>query len=333
MKIGVFEAKGWQQKYLQERLKKHKLIFVKSEINKRNVEKVKDCEGLIVFIGSKIDKEILSKLPKLKFVTTMSTGFDHIDVQECKRRGVKASNVPFYGENTVAEHTFALILALSRNVHKGIERTKKNDFSLEGLKGFDLKDKTLGVIGPGHIGQNVIRMALGFDMNVIAYGVEKDKELARRVGFKFVDLDKLFKESDIITIHVPLNPGTEHLIDKKAIRKMKKGVFIINTARGGIIDTTALLTGLDTGRVAGAALDVLEGEEDIKHEEELLKQDLSSREMKILIENHVLLKEKNVIVTPHMAFFTKEALERILDTTIENVNALSRNKTKNSVLK
>jgi D-lactate dehydrogenase len=263
----------------------------------------------------------------------MSTGFDHIDIEECKRRKIKVSNVPFYGENTVAEHAFGLILTLSRKIHQAIERTKRDDFSVDGLMGFDLKGKTLGVIGPGHIGQNVIRMAKGFEMNVIAFSPFKDMKIARKLGFKYVSLNRLLKSSDIITIHAPLVPGTKHLINMKNVKMIKKGAYLVNTARGGIVETEALKYALDRKILAGAALDVLEGEQDIKEEKELIHKKMTEQEWQTLIRNHLIVKDKNVVVTPHSAFYSKEAVERIVDTTLENIKGFLKGKNVNSVFK
>lgn len=323
MKIAFFEIKKWEEEYVRERLKGHRISFFKESFSSKFINKIKDFDCIVSFIYSDLNKDNLSKLPKLKFIATMSTGFNHIDMEYCKNKRISVSNVPFYGANTVAEHTFALILSLSRNIHTAIEKTRKNDFSLDGLMGFDLKGKTLGVIGPGNIGQNVIKIAKGFEMNVLSYGEKRDMELSRRLGFSWADLDNLLKNSDIITLHVPLNNNTKNLINIRNIKLMKKGAFLINTARGEIVDTSALLYGLDKKILAGAALDVLEGEEDIKEEKELLHGRLNKKDKKIYNENRRLLKEKNVIITPHCAFYTKEALERILDTTIDNINSFS----------
>ncbi|MBI2148534.1 hydroxyacid dehydrogenase [Candidatus Woesearchaeota archaeon] len=321
MKIAFFEIEKWEEDYLKEKLKKHKLFFSKKELSKSNVKEFNDCNAICMFIYSKIDKIILDNLPNLKLICTMSTGFDHIDIEECKKRKITLCNVPFYGENTVAEHTFTLILALSRRLIDSVERVKQNDFDLKGLRGFDLKDKTIGIIGPGHIGQHVIRIAKGFEMNVIAYAKKIDKNLSKKLGFKYVSFEKLLKDSDIISIHCPLNKETEHMINMKNIKLMKKGAYLINTARGGIIETKALVYALDNKILAGAGLDVLEDEVYIKEEKQLLHEKfVSEYDWKIFLENHLLLKEKNVIVTPHNAFNSKEALLRIIDTTLENIN-------------
>ncbi|MBS3152158.1 hydroxyacid dehydrogenase [Candidatus Woesearchaeota archaeon] len=321
MKIAFFEIEKWEEEYIKDKLKKHKLLFFNNELTNRNINKIKDCDTVCIFIYSKINKEILDNLPNLKLICTMSTGFDHIDLNECKKRNIIVSNVPYYGENTVAEHTFALILALSRKLIDSVERVKQNNFNIKGLRGFDVKGKTLGIIGPGHIGQHVIRMAKGFEMKIIAYAKIKDSELARKFSFRYVSLENLLKNSDIISLHCPLNKETEHMISMKNIKLIKKGAYLINTARGGIVETKALVYALDHGILAGAGLDVLEGECYIKEEKQLLhKKFIKECDWKLFLENHLLLQEKNVIVTPHNAFNSKEALLRIIDTTIENIN-------------
>ncbi len=333
MKIAFFEVEKWEEDYLRYKLRKHQILFFKNELNNINVKKIADCEVICGFIYSKVDKNILDNLPKLKSICTMSTGFDHIDLDACKNRKISVYNVPYYGENTVAEHTFALILALSRKLVDSVERVKRNDFGLKDLMGFDLKGKTLGVIGPGHIGQHVIRIAKGFEMNVLAYAPIKDLKPAKKLGFKYSTFESLLKNSDVISIHCPLNKSTEHMINLKNIKLIKKGAYLINTARGSIIDTKAMVYALDHGILAGAGLDVLEGEDYLKEEKQLLHAKfLKEADWKTFIQTHLLLKEKNVIVTPHNAFNSKEGLMRILDTTLENIDYSIKNKTKNKVI-
>ena len=326
MKITFFEVEAWQKKYLREKLKKHELRFVDGELTMKNVSRAKGSEGIGVFIYSEVTKEVLDKLPGLKFVVTFSTGFNHIDTRECKKRGIRVSNVPRYGENTVAEHAVGLMLSLSKNIPEGINRVKKGSFDLEGLEGFDLKGKTLGVIGSGNIGQHVIKIAKAMEMEVVVYNRSRDSKLARKLGFKYVSLNKLLSVSDMISLHVPLFANTKHMINMKNVRGMKKGCYIINTARGGLIETKALVYGLDKGIIAGAALDVLEGEDDLMEDR---PRHLSLKEKKVLRQNHLLLKDKEVLVTPHSAFYTREALMRILDVSVLNV--VSRGK-RNSVI-
>jgi len=322
MKIAFFEVKPWEKEYLKEKLKKHKLIFFETPLDENNVHMIQGVNAISIFIYSKLDKKILEKLPKLKLITTRSTGFDHIDVKECKKRKIKVENVPFYGENTVAEHTFGLILNLSRYIHKSYVRTLRDDFSIEGLTGFDLKDKTIGVVGGGHIGMHVVRIAKGFEMNVLVYDVKKDSKLSKRLGFKYVSLGMLLKNSDIISLHCPYNKHTHHLINKKNIKLIKKGAILINTSRGGVIDTDALLFALEKKILGGAGLDVIEGEELIKEEKQLLHETGNIAKWKTIVRDHKIFRMENVVFTPHNAFNSKEALYRILDTTIENINKI-----------
>jgi len=331
-KIAFFEIESWELDYLKSQLKGFDLIFFEDKLSLENLNKIKDVNILSPFIYSTIDKKVINFLKSLKYIATRSTGFDHIDLKTCQKKNILVSNVPSYGENTVAEHTFALILALSRKICASWERTKLGNFSLEGLKGFDLKGKILGVVGVGNIGRHVIRIAKGFEMTVLAFDVRRDQTLAKRLGFRYVSLNYLFKNADIITLHVPYNKKTHHLINLKNLKLFKKGCYLINTARGGICDTAALLEGLKQGIFAGLGLDVLEGECFIKEEKELLSSVFKKTcDLKTVLEDHILINQPNVIITPHNAFNSKEALMRILDTTIENIKSFIRNKPINLV--
>jgi D-lactate dehydrogenase len=331
MKVVFFELHDWEREYIERAMKGsgHELVFVAKTLQEAKLETYKDAEAISVFIYSSVTKELLAKLPKLKSIATRSTGFDHIDLAACKEKGVAVSNVPTYGENTVAEHTFALILNLSRNVHKSYVRTLQNDFRIEDLRGFDLKGKTLGVVGAGHIGMHVIKVAKGFGMHVLAFDTRPQAFLAEVLHFQYASLEEIYAQSDIITLHVPLLPSTRHLIDKKAIAKMKHGVIIINTSRGGVIDTEALYKGLASGKIKGAGLDVIENEKLMKEESLLHK--TGDEDWKTLYEQMAILKMPSVVFTPHNAFNSQEALERILDTTIENVKGFGDKKPVNLV--
>lgn len=322
-KIAFFELEPWEERYVEEKLKGYKLKFIDHRLNIRNVSKAKDCDAIGIFIYSEVDEDILDKLPKLKLVATMSTGFDHVDVEECKNRKIIVSNVPFYGENTVAEHTFALILNISRKIFESVEQTRKGNFSLDHLRGFDLKGKTLGIIGGGHIGMHVARMAQGFEMKVLVHDLHHDKKLAKKLSFRYAkDLDEVLSRADILSLHVPYNKHTHHMINMDNIKKIKKGAILINTARGGIIETKALLKAIDKKIISYAGLDVLEGECDIKEEKQLLSKHFKlSCEPETLLQDHVLLFQDNVFITPHNAFNSEEALKRILDTTIRNIKS------------
>ena len=272
-KIAFFEVEDWQKDYLKNRFADAELSFFTEPLSQDNASSVADCEIISMFIYSKIDKDVLQKLPRLKMIATRSTGFDHIDIKIAKEKGVVICNVPFYGENTVAEHTFALILALSRKLFDSVERAKRGDFSIDGLRCFDLKDKTLCVIGLGHIGLHVARIAKGFEMNVLAFDPKEDKKIAKKIGFDYSDLDSLLAESDIITLHAPYNEKTKHLINLGNIGKIKKGACLVNTARGGLVETEALLKALSDGTLSGVGLDVLEEECFIKEEAQLLSKE------------------------------------------------------------
>lgn len=344
-KIAFFEIEEWEEPYLitalsgtppkavENQLNNIEVSFFTEKLSLENVGLAKDCDIISVFIDSEVSKEVLAVLPNLKMIATRSTGFDHIDLEACKQHGITICTVPYYGENTVAEHTFGLILNLSRKMYHSICRTKEGDFSLDGLRGFDLMGKTLGIVGMGHIGQHVARIAKGFEMNVLAYDVNQDKKMAKKLGFIYASLEDLLKGSDIISLHVPYNEHTHHLINSSNINVIKKGAYLINTARGGIIETQALIDGLAKGIIAGAGLDVLEEECYIKEEKELLSKGFSKKcDLKTMLQNHILLEQENVIITPHNAFNSKEALERILETTVSNIKSFIKGKPVNIVM-
>jgi D-lactate dehydrogenase len=334
-KIAFFDISSKEQKYLETRLKSNKnfsAIFNRNSLSPKSLEKVQDADIIASFVYSKIDKNIIDQLPKLKLITTMSTGFDHIDLKYAKEKGITVCNVPIYGEKTVAEHTFALLLSLSRKIPQSVENVRKLNFDLEDLRGFDLEGKTLGLIGIGHIGANVAKIAKGFDMKIIASDPKPDKKTIKKFKIELVNLENLLQTSDIISLHAPYNEHTHHLINKENINLIKPGVYIINTARGGLIETEALIRALDRNIIAGAGLDVLEEEYFIKEEKELLKNPNRSGQMlKTIIQNHLLLNNPKVIITPHNAFNSKEALQRILDTTVENIEAFEKQKPINIV--
>jgi len=326
MKITFFEIQGWETPMIKKALKNHSLTFIKGHLTLENVKIAKGSDIISVFIYSYINQKILSNLKKLRLIATRSVGYDHINIKSCKNKKIKVFNVPSYGENTVAEHTFALILALSRNVHKSYLRTLQRDYSIEGLIGFDLKNKTLGVIGSGRIGKHVIRIARGFEMKVLVTDPNKDEFLAEQLDFKYVPLQELYKKSDIITLHVPYTKKNYHMINKESLKLMKKGSILINTSRGQLVDTNSLIWALDKKILSGVGLDVLEGEELIKEEKQLLYDKKKIKALEQLVEDHILLAKDNVVFTPHIAFYSQEALERIIQKTIDNINNFINNK-------
>ncbi|MFL6516085.1 MAG: NAD(P)-dependent oxidoreductase [Chthoniobacterales bacterium] len=305
-----------------------------------------DAECISVFIGSRVTKEVLTQLPKLRFVTTRSTGLDHIDVAACAQRGVIVSYVPNYGENTVAEHSFALLLAISRKIRPALTMERGGTFSFEGLRGFDLKDKTIGVVGAGRIGLHVIRIAKAFGMNVLAHDVNCPDLLAEVLGFEYVSFDELLQRSDIISLHAPLTGKTVHMLNRQTLSRCRKGVIILNTARGALIETEALLEALDSGAVGGAGLDVLEDERlfrdnasklvadqivaDLQRvsspEESHMRNPGRLAEIQRLTANDSLLRRLNVVFTPHIAFNSAEAVLRICQVTVENIRGFAAGK-------
>src|SRR6266508_2303379 len=256
---------------------------------------------LSVFVGSRVDQPLLDACPDLRLVATRSTGYDHVDLAACAARGVAVANVPTYGENT-----FALILALSRNVHKAWVRTQRGDFSIQGLQGFDLRGRVLGLIGVGHIGLHTAKIARGFGMRVLASDPRPQPLLAELVGFGYVELEELVASADIVSLHAPLLPATRHLVDRELLKRFKRGALLINTARGGLVDTEALLWALDEGILAGAGLDALERDE---------------ASLRVLVENQLLAGREDVVVTPHVGFDSVEAVQRIAEVTAANVAA------------
>ena len=320
--IVFLEVEAWEEDILKRLCPPAwRVRYYAEEADRIDLEKIGDAQIISVFIYSDLDATRLRQLPSLRMIATRSTGYDHIDTAFCRERNIVVSNVPSYGANTVAEHTFALLLSLSRNIYQARERTLRNDFSFHGLQGFDLMGKVLGVIGTGQIGQHVVRIAKGFEMRVLAYDPHPDGAASQRLGFEYVGLDVLLARSDVISLHCPLTTETQHLIGKQAFKKMKKGVYLLNTARGGLIATDALLWALDAGIVAGAGLDVLEEEEAVREERELLSGRFDGHKLRAVIRNHVLAKHEQVIITPHIAFNSREAVERIMETTVENISA------------
>ncbi|MBI3379458.1 hydroxyacid dehydrogenase [Candidatus Gottesmanbacteria bacterium] len=320
MKTVFFEVEPWEKPILSSALSSHTLVFHDDALTSEVGNDIVYTEILSAFIYSKLNQKVLSQLTNLKLIATRSTGFDHIDLEYCKNRGITVCNVPTYGVNTIAEHTIALILALSRKLIPSIERTRRGNFTLDGLRGADLAGKTLGIVGLGHIGMRVMELAKAFKMNILVTTGHPDPNKAKTLGITFVDLSTLLAKSDIVSLHVPLNTQTTYLINKTNITSMKKGSLLINTARGAIVETEAIVWALEQGILAGAGIDVLEEECVLKEERELLtKEFLKTCDLKTQLLNHVLLTKENVIITPHNAFNSNEALQEILTVTIGNI--------------
>jgi D-lactate dehydrogenase len=316
-KITFFNFNQWGdgKDYITEKLKAagFEVAFAEKPLSKDAIPAGDDAKFDIaaVFMDSPVDATVIDGLPDLKCITTLSTGFDHLDLAAAAARGIMVSSVPGYGENTVAEFAFALILALSRKICEARARVRdEGKFTTDGLCGFDLAGKTLGVVGTGRIGKHAVEMGKGFGMKIVAYDVYHDDKFAAAMGFPYLSLEDLLAQSDVITVHAPYLPSTHHLINSNNIGLVKKGAYLINTARGAIVETPALISALKSGQLGGAGLDVLEEEAAMK-----------AGDMNV---DHELVMMPNVIVTPHNAFNTAEAFLRILDTTIDNITAYAK---------
>lgn len=328
-KIVFFELEPWEENYVKSSISDYEIVFTKEKLTIENVAKYTDAKIISAFIYSEITKDLIDKLPNLKFITTRSMGFDHIDIEYCKQKGIAVAYVPTYGAHTVAEHTFALLLAISRKIIPSSERAKKGEFGNEELEGFDLFGKTIGVMGTGNIGRNVCEIALSFGMKVLAFSHSQDPELTAK-GVRYVDLNDLLASCDVISLHLPHTKETEHIINMQNIQNVQKGAILINTARGALIETQAIVEGLEKGILSAAGLDVLEEEADLREERELLSQEyLSKVDLKTQLLNHVLLTRQDVIITPHNAFNSKEALQEILEVTVANIKSYINNTPQN----
>lgn len=326
IKTAFFDIKEIDQKYLEANKPKNcEFVYIQEPLHigiDDNFEKIKDAEILSIFTSSRASEELLKKFEKLKVVTTRSTGYNNVDLEYCNKKDISVFNVPRYGDVTVAEFTFALLLNVIRKVNLANAELRQGSINLEKYIGNDLLGKTIGIIGTGAIGAYTAKIAYGFGMKILTYDPFPNEELKEKLGAEYVELDRLYKESDIISIHAPSKKENFHMVNDNAFSQMKDGVVIINTARGEIVDTNALYKALVSGKVSGAGLDVLECEEIIANEELFLsKIDCVKKDCleKTLI-NHKLLDMPNVVITPHIAFDTTEAIQRILQTTIDNIN-------------
>lgn len=332
MKTVFFETENWECDFLRRVCGDHDVVFVAEQLDATTAQLYKDADVISTFVHSDLSGSVLEHFEHLKFIATRSTGFDHIDLEYCNENAIPVSNVPVYGDHTVAEHVFALLLAISHNIPEAINRTRRGDFSQTGLRGFDLQGKTLGVIGTGNIGKRVVEIAQGFSMKVLACDTKPDAAFAEKHAMPYVDMQTLLEQSDCITLHVPGGKATEHLLSEKEFSRMKDGVVLINTARGTLVDVKALLRALAEGKVAAAGLDVLPDEPSIREEAEMLRSFFSKKhDLETLLADHVLLHMRNVIITPHSAFNTTEAVARILHTTVGNIECFMNAKPQNVV--
>jgi D-lactate dehydrogenase len=315
--IAFFEVDSTDKAEFSKLFSKYDLLFYSKPIGKvKFTDELRGVNAIVVFVHSAVNSEVIDHFANLGLIATMSTGMDHIDVGYAKGKKISVKNVVGYGKVTVAEHALALMLAVSKRLYASISRVHiDREFETDdSLEGFDLFGKTLGIVGYGHIGKHLAKVAKALGMNVLVHTRSGGKSK------QFVSLNTLLKKSDIISLHVPLTKTTRHLIDSSAIRKMRDGVVIINTARGEVIDTHALLKGLKSGKISGAGLDVLENEGANLEPVALKRKDVTnSADLKVILDERKLIKMKNVIITPHNAFNSREASKRIFDVTVDNV--------------
>jgi D-lactate dehydrogenase len=333
MKIVAFEVTREERRACLGLQPPHEVACVEEPLTAELADSYCDAEVVATFIRSDLTEAALRRLPNLRLIATRSTGFDHIDLDYCRKASVVVCNVPDYGDHTVAEHAFALLLAISRHIVEAAERTRKGDFSQAGLQGFDLAGKVLGVIGAGRIGRRVIAIGKGFGMEIIAFDVRPDPAAAQTLGFRYAPLEGVLSEADVISLHVPGGPETRHLLSESEFGLMKPGAVVINTSRGGVIDATALVRGLTSGRLAGAGLDVVAEESALVEEAELFRDgaDLTLDQLRALLADHALLDLPHVVVTPHIAYDSREAAQRIMETTIANIASYAAGKPQNVV--
>ncbi len=334
MKVLFLYKEEWEKEYISNRLTDDNLqiTFAKS-FEDAGEEVLNTTEILSLFVSHQCKSEELAKLPNLKLIAARSTGFDYVDIHAARAKGVEVVYVPSYGENTVAEFAFALLLSLSRKIPEAHEQIRETGSFVQGhLRGFDLKGKTVGVIGTGRIGCNFIKMAKGFNMEVVAYDPFPKQGIDQELGFRYVGFEELLSLSDVISLHAPLADNTRHMINDASIYHIKRGAVLINTARGGLVQTSSLVRALEEGIISAAGLDVLEEEGDMGDEMQLLNNPHPKmEELKNVLANNYLINHPRVIVTPHIAFNTDEAVRRILDTTIDNIKSFTQGEVKNRV--
>ncbi len=329
MKLAVFSSRKWVVDSFTELNKKFKydITYFEARLYKQTIPLTKGFDAVCVFVNDTVDEEIIKGLKEngVKQIALRCAGFNNVDIDAAQKYEINVVRVPAYSPYAVAEHTLGLILSLNRKFHKAYTRVRDGNFALDGLLGFDLHGKTVGVIGTGKIGEIFINLVKGFGCKVIAYDKFPNEEL-KKAGIKYVDLQDIYKQSDVISLHCPLTFETFHMINEYAIASMKPGVMIINTSRGPLIDTDAVIIGLKKGKVGYLGLDVYEEEEELffeDHSETVIQDDKFVR----------LQTFPNVLITAHQAFFTKEAVLNIAETTFDNIKTFfAEGKSPNAVL-
>ncbi|MCA6079150.1 2-hydroxyacid dehydrogenase [Fulvivirga sedimenti] len=327
MKIAVFSSKKYDVDSFNKLEHNHTIHYFETTLSESTVALAAKHDAICAFVNDHLNDDVLQRLNELniKAVFLRCAGFNNADITAAEKYGIAIYRVPAYSPEAVAEHAMALVLCLSRKIHKAYNRIRDNNFSLERLTGFTLNGKIIGVVGTGNIGKCFCRIALGFGCRVIAYDVREDEELVK-MGVEYHSLDKVLEHSHIISLHVPLFPETHHMIRKESIKKMRDGVMIINTSRGALIKTRDVIKALKSGKIGYLGIDVYEQEENLFFEdlsEKIIQDDLVSR----------LMTFPNVLITSHQAFLTSEALQEIAEVTLQNVeDHLNGVSTKNRII-
>lgn len=314
IKIAFFDVKEYDKKLFNEYNKEYgyKITYFESKLNEETALLAKGCDVVCVFVHDVLNKNTIKKLEEygVKIIALRCAGYNNVNMKSVGN--IRVVRVPEYSPHAVAEHAVALLLGLNRKIYKAYQRTRKYNFSLDGLLGFDLYGKTVGIIGTGRIGTAFIKIMNGFGCNVVAYDVYQNKDMEKELGFKYVTLKELFKVSKIISLHCPLTEETDKIINREALDLMQQGVYLINTSRGKLIDTKELVKELGTGKIVGLGLDVYEDED------EYFLNDMSNsykRDKQLSL----LLSMPNVLITSHQGFFTEEALNKIAKDTLQNI--------------
>lgn len=317
VKILFYDTKPYDKKLFEDYNKNYgfEIKYLETKLNSETAPLAAGYDAVCIFVNDIADKETLETLKNcgVKLLVLRCAGFNNVDIQNLPE-GLKVVRVPRYSPYAVAEHAVALLLSVDRKIYKSYQRTKKYNFTLNGLLGFDIHGKTIGVIGTGKIGKVFIQIMKGFGTEVLAYDVYQDKEAEKELGFRYVDLDELYAKSDIISLHCPLTKENENMINKESMAKMKDGVYIINTSRGKLINSDDLIKALSSEKIGGVGLDVFDDEGDF------FLNDMSNSYYRSP-ELSILLSMPNVVITSHQAFFTKEALNKIGQVTMDNIKS------------
>jgi D-lactate dehydrogenase len=316
MRVAVYSTKPYDRRYLEAANQgNHQLVFLEARLGLDTIATASGAQAVCVFVNDEVNAAVIDALAGagVRLIALRSAGFNHVDLAAAQASGITVCRVPEYSPHAVAEHTVALILGLNRKTHRAYNRVREGNFALEGLLGFDLHGKTVGVIGTGKIGAVFLRIMSGFGCTLLAHDPHPNPDCLA-LGVKYVDLPTLLGASHIVSLHCPLNPATHHLIDAESLKSLRPGAMLINTSRGAVVDTLALIDGLKTGAIGGLGLDVYEEEADLFFEnlsDKVLQDDVFAR----------LLTFPNVLITAHQAFFTDEALAKIAATTLGNISA------------